>query len=54
MSFKKVTKKEWLAKGLPESITYIGPFYEYDRKKKDFKKPILIVTRELAPKKEEK
>jgi hypothetical protein len=38
MSFKKVTKKEWLAMGLPESITYIGPFYEYDRKKKEFKK----------------
>lgn len=51
MSFKKVTKKEWLAKGLPETITYIGPFYEYDRKKKEFKKPILTVTREIIPKK---
>jgi hypothetical protein len=52
MSFKKVTKKEWLEMGLPETITYIGPFYEYDRKKKEFKKPILTVTREaLKPKK---
>ena len=51
MSFKKVTKKEWLAKGLPETITYIGPFYEYDRKKKEFKKPVLTVTREILPKK---
>ena len=58
MSFKKVTKKEWLAKGLPESITYIGPFYEYDRKKKGFKKPVPMVTNinvnhlwEIRPKK---
>ena len=54
MSFKKVSKKEWLAMGLPESITYIGPYYEWDIKKKDFKKPILIVTQELVPKKEKK
>ena len=51
MSFKKVTKKEWLTKGLPETITYIGPFYEYDRKKKEFKKPVLTVTREILHKK---
>ena len=36
---------------LSETITYIGPFYEYDRKKKEFKKPILTVTREILPKK---
>ena len=54
MSFKKVTKKEWFAKGLPEIITYIGPYYKWDNKKRDFKKPILIVTQELAPKKENK
>ena len=35
-------------------ITYIGPYYKWDNKKKDFKKPILIVTQELAPKKENK
>ena len=51
MSFKKVTKKEWLAKGLPETITYIGPFYEYYLKNNEFKKPILTVTREIIPKK---
>ena len=51
MSFKKVTKKEWLAKGLPETITYIGSFYEYDRTKKEFKKPILMVTSQRPPKK---
>jgi len=51
MSFKKVTKKEWLAKGLPETITYISPFYEYDRKKKEFKKPILTVTSQSPSKK---
>ena len=51
MSFKKVTKKEWLAKGPPETITYISPFYEYDRIKKEFKKPILMVTSQRPPKK---
>lgn len=51
MPFKKVTKKEWVKMGLPVSVIHIGPFYEYDRKKKEFKKPILIVTREINPKK---
>ena len=51
MSLKKVTKKEWLATGLPESTMVVGPFYEYDRKKKEFKKPILTVTREILLKK---
>ena len=51
MSFKKVTKKEWLAMGLPETITYIGTFYEYDRKKKEFKNPILMVTSQCPSKK---
>ena len=54
MSWKKVNKKEWIERGLPESITYIGPYYKWDNIKKDFKKPILIVTQELAPKKENK
>ena len=36
--------------GLPESITYIGPFYEYDRKKEKFKTPVLTVTRQATPK----
>ncbi len=51
MPFKKVTKKEWIKKGLPDTITYVGPFYEYDRKKKEFKKPILTVTTEILSKK---
>ena len=56
MSLKKITKKEWIEKGLPESITniHIGPYYKWDNEKKDFKKPIPIVTQELAPKKENK
>ena len=54
MSLRKITKKEWIKKGLPESITYIGPYYKWNNIKKDFKKPILIVTQELAPKKENK
>ena len=58
MSWKKVNKKEWIEKGLPESITYVGPFYEWDREKKDFKKPIPMVSNinvnhlwEIRPKK---
>ena len=51
MSFKKVTKEEWLALGLPESTMIISPFYEYDRKKKEFKKPILMVTSQRPSKK---
>ena len=50
MSLKKITKNEWIEKGLPESITniHIGPYYRWDNEKKDFKKPIPIVTQELA------
>ena len=53
MPFKKITKKEWIEKGLPESVTniHIGPYYKWDNIKKDFKKPILIVTQEQTPKK---
>ena len=36
---------------LPESIMHIGPFYEYDREKKEFKKPVLTVTRESIKRK---
>ncbi len=54
MSLKKITKKEWVDKGLPLSITniHIGPYYEWNNTKKNFKKPIIIVTQELNPKKE--
>ena len=53
MSFKKITKKEWIDKGLPETVTniHIGPYYKWDNIKKVFKKPILIVTQEQSPKK---
>ena len=53
MSFKKITKKEWIEKGLPESTTniHIGPYYQWDNIKKNFKKPILIVTKEKTPNK---
>ena len=54
MSLRKITKKEWIKKGLPESITYIGPYYKSDNIKKDFKKPILIVTQEQTPKRSRK
>ena len=53
MSLRKITKKEWIEKGLPESVTniHIGPYYKWDNIKKDFKKPILIVTQEQTSKK---
>ena len=56
MSFKKITKKEWIEKGLPESVTnfYIGPYYQWDNIKKDFKKPIPIITKELPQTKDKK
>ena len=55
MSFKKITKKEWIKRGLPEaSMTiHVGPYFEWDKEKKDFKKPKLVVTRELQRKKKE-
>ena len=56
MSLRKITKKEWIGKGLPESVTniHIGQYYPWDNEKKDFKRPISIVTQELAPMKESK
>ena len=58
MSWKKVNKKEWIEKGLPESTTFISPFYEWNRKKKGFKKPVPMVSNinvnhlwEIRPKK---
>ena len=53
MPLKKITKKEWIEKGLPESVTnvHIGPYYQWDNIKKDFKKPILIVTQDQTLKK---
>jgi len=53
MPFKEITKKKWIEKGLPVSITniHIGPYYKWDNIKKDFKKPIIIVTQDQTPKK---
>ena len=53
MPFKKITKKEWIEKDLPESVIniHIGPYYKWDNIKKDFKKPIIIVTQDQTPKK---
>ena len=52
MPLKKITKKEWIEKGLPESVTNIniGSYYQWDNIKKDFKKPILIVTKKRTTK----
>ena len=53
MSFKIISAKEWIKRGLPASsmTIHVGPYFEWDRKKKDFIKPKLIVTRELQRKK---
>ena len=51
--------QEWIEKGLPESTTFISPFYEWNRKKKGFKKPVPMVSNinvnhlwEIRPKKD--
>ena len=46
MPFKKVSAKEWKAMGLPSSITTISlsPYFKWDHKKKEFKKPILVLN----------
>jgi hypothetical protein len=54
MSLRKITKKEWIKKGLPESVMFVGPYYKWNNEKKNFNKPIVIVTQKLAPKKENK
>ena len=53
MAVKKISTKEWLKLGLPESTMTITPFYEWDHKKKDFKKPKLMVTREIKKRSKE-
>ena len=50
MAIKKISVKKWKELGLPESSTYISPFFEWDRKKNRFKKPILVFTRRNKPK----
>ena len=53
MSFKIISAREWIKRGLPTSsmTIHVGPYFEWDREKKDFKKPKLVVTRELQRKK---
>ena len=55
MSFKIISAKEWIKRGLPTSsmTIHVGPYFKWDRKKKDFKKPKLVVTRELRRKNKE-
>jgi hypothetical protein len=53
MSFKIISAKEWIKRGLPTSsmTIHVGPYFEWDRERKNFKKPKLVVTRELQRKK---
>ena len=50
--FIKIVKKESgpdLSK--PSMTIHVGPYFEWDRERKDFKKTKLVVTRELQRKK---
>jgi len=51
--FIKIVKKETgLDLSKPSMTIHVGPYYEWDIEKKDFKKPKLVVTRELKKKQE--
>ena len=50
--FIKIVKKEsGLNLSKPSMTIHFSPYLKWDRKKKDFKKPKLVVTRELQRKK---
>ena len=50
--FIKIVKKEsGLDLSKPSMTIHVGPYFEWDREKKDFKNPKLVVTRELQRKK---
>ena len=50
--FIKIVKKETgLDLSKPSMTIHVGPYFEWDRKKKNFKRPKLVVTRELERKK---
>ena len=52
--FIKIVKKESsLDLSKPSMTIHVGPYFEWDREKKDFKKPKLVVTRELGRKNKE-
>ena len=62
MPLKKVSSSEFIkivkkASGLdlskPSMTIHLGPYYEWDFKKKDLKEPELIVTREVNKKKKD-
>ena len=46
MPLKIINLKEWKRLGLPTNTTtiHLGPFYEWNKKNKNFKKPKLIAT----------
>ena len=53
--FIKIVKKETgLDLSKPTMTIHVGPYFEWDREKKDFKKPKLVVTRQLQRKKEDR
>ena len=49
--FIKIVKKETgLDLSKPSMTIHVGPYFEWDRERKDFKKPKVVVTRELGRK----
>ena len=52
--FIKIVKKEsGLDLSKPSMTIHVGPYFEWDFEKKDFKKPKLIVTQEVKKNKKE-
>ena len=50
--FIKIVKKETgLDLSKPSMTIHVGPYFEWDRERKDFKKPKLVLSRELQRKK---
>ena len=50
--FIKIVKKEsGLDLSKPSMTIHVGPYFEWDRERKDFKKPKLVLSRELQRKK---
>ena len=44
MKMKKGSLKEWKKLGLPTHTMTISPYYAWDFKKKNFKKPVLVIN----------
>ena len=50
--FIKIVKKQsGLDLSKPSMTIHFGPYFEWDRERKDFKKPKLVLSRELQRKK---